>query len=196
MKTNLFLLVFLVLFVGCKPIAGKILKVTKPKAETEQSVAKYLAQWDCRYIQNLFTLKDSTCFYSLMATIGMPGRMVVFNNKGQCLADTSNGCMGKEEIIMKALQAGRDYPVEAEPMLSAYLSLVKPYGTARIDDPSKFDFTVLVFWGVYFGNVNKDPFNLAGMLMDRKDLNLQFIFLNIDIQESWGMKSKVKVSFS
>jgi hypothetical protein len=188
-KRTILVLLFVGLLCGaCTFIVKKINHVTNPKFETKESVTRFLERSGRDYPDHLFVCRDSASYFGVISKGQAFPQALFFNSKGENLKYAEDACPGKAMTFAKNLGPQQDFVIDTSYTWDFIAKRIMPCGPALIPDISAHRFTMAIFWVVWAGKVNDNAFEIAEAMKKRPGLDIQTLFINMDLLDTWGMK--------
>jgi hypothetical protein len=199
MKKNLWIIFLVSILAGlnsCKSILMEVNRVSKPAIETKESIQSYLSMNSCTFYDSLFIAKDSTSFFQLVKmVVGFPS-VDFFNSNGELLEYSTTGdCTGKADNFAVNLKPDSNYRIDSSYLLKEVMDKIKGIQGMSNMSGRKFDFTVLIYWAKYLGNVNKNALDVMKTIQYNKKIRSRIYLINLDFQNDWGMKVIPQITF-
>jgi len=85
------------------------------------------------------------------------------------------------------LEKAKEYSINPEYTLSDICNNVTCLGDKINCNAYDFDFTMVIFWANFMGHANKNVFKIMEEMKSSSPLKINYILVNMDIQESWKM---------
>jgi hypothetical protein len=189
MKTKiLFIIMTLLCLTSCYRAYLTINGVRNPRVESRESVEKKCKHYDKMYNEILCIPKDSTGFVNLFKALkGLPSDLI-FNKKGQLIMPIDTGyCAGKARTFALELDKSSVYPINPSYDLNYILDNVIQLGSRVNINANEFDYTMVFFWANFLGRANSIVFKIMDEMRSSSPLKINYILVNMDIQESWKM---------
>jgi hypothetical protein len=192
----LFIVSILAGFNSCKSILMKVNRVSKPAIETKESIQSYLSTNSYTFYDSLFVAKDSTSFFKLVEmVVGFPS-VDFFNSRGELLEYSTTGdCTGKADHFAVNLQPDSNYRIDSSYLLKEVMDKLKGIHGMGNMSGRKFDFTVLIYWAKYLGNVNNNALAVMKTVQNNKKIRCRIYLIDLDFQNDWGMKAIPQITF-
>ena len=188
-KTALFyLLSILMLAVACATILKKLKHVSNPGFETAEQVSSYLGKVNGNYSEKLFLCKDSATYFSILLKLQAFPMAVFINSAGAVIRYSEDGCPGKAMDFALKFIPGQEYKIDSSFDWKYLSDKIIPNGQSIFPEPATRQITLVIFWALWAGDINKNVFEIAEALKKRTGLNSQTVFINMDLMKSWGMK--------
>jgi hypothetical protein len=190
MKTKIALIPFLLLLAGCTPLFMRLNGIRNPRAESVETVRKKLCSYDPEYAGYLCVLKDSASLYTMMKKIKQIPSNSIYTGQGSRIRffDTSY-CAGVALDFARKLNPDSSYTLYPESSFSELIPCLTPLGDKVDLQTEPYDFTVVFFWANFMGRGNHNVFLIARELEKSYPGKINYLFVNVDIQKSWNMKT-------
>jgi len=177
---------------GFKTLAG----VRNPKVETKESIIKFLDKtgYGFDYVFTLKGEKDSAIIINNV-TSGF-GTAFLFDSLGTRYCLKSNGMCGGS-IIYNTFEDVEAYfdPCSNDSLkLHHFLSKMEPlYSNLEYSLPNNHKYYLIITWSKFY----KRNFNFKYLkkLKEESKADVEVIWVNADLQESWGLKKGKKMKF-
>lgn len=184
------LLLLILLFSACKPVAYFLYGVKKPKEMSEKDILKKAQHFDID-TSNMYCLNFEDWPTITNSLKGVPD-MLVFNKVGEHIPYSENDawiCKSNIDGYLALLQ-----PVDTMHAISPGRTLAHQLSTLRTLKGKKVelaelppaDFYVFAFWATFIGKVNKD--NVPIWERDARSntkAKVHLMKVSVDIQEWW-----------
>jgi hypothetical protein len=190
MKTKIALIPFLLLLAGCSPVFLWLNGIRKPHPESVESVREKLCSYDPDYAPFLCIPKDSAALYTMMKKIQQIPSNSVYTRQGSRIRfiDTSY-CAGVALDFARKLNPDSSYTLYPESSFSELIPCLTPLGNKADLQTGSYDFTIVFFWANFMGRGNHNVFLIARELEKSYPGKINYLFVNVDIQKSWNMKT-------
>ena len=190
-RPAIFILILLseVVLSSCKPIVMKINNVTKPQFVTESQTVDFLKKKGITDESTFFVCKDSASIISLIMKVQALPSANFFNKNGNLLYYAETSCTGKAKECAESLTKSSLNRVDPSYNFSDVIKSIKPEPGNFPFRLADYDYIVVLYWATYLGMLNKHAFEIAAVLNQNHALKIKVIYVNVDFQKSWGMKS-------
>lgn len=188
-RTLFFLTVIItVFFSSCKAIMIKINGVTQPKFITEEQTLEFLKKKRIQDNRNYFVCKDSASILTVIEMIqALPG-INFFNRRGDLLVYGDSICPGLAMDFARSLNKNSVNRINYSYTFKDVMRLVKPVYNIPDLRISDYDYTVVFYWAMFVGSINKNVFEIADELKKKSSLKILLVYVDVDFMRSWGMK--------
>jgi hypothetical protein len=189
MKKILIIMTFAFTAISCNKMYLALNGIKKPRFESIESVNAKLAQYSAGYLRINAIPADSASFVEFLKIMrGLPSNLV-FNREGMLMLPEDTGyCAGRAmEFALKLGDAMKD-SVTDRIRLQDLSKLVLSTGKDVDLDPTKYDYSMVIFWTNFLGNANLNVFQIMEEMRQRSELKINYVLINMDVQKSWGMK--------
>ena len=198
MKNLTLSLLLLLLLPGCITIVKWKYGITTPREQSPASVLRFAEKRKypkagqfifCDSAAYCAALRDSLFKKNLFGAM-------IFDREGRLLHRDTTRCQWSGYSRIAALSPDTIYPVAPKPYLPALLSHLCGIGTDQGADTSARadDFTVVVTWAMFIGNLNDRLFDLDGAALENRRARVRMIWLNTDMQAAWKLKGPQRMS--
>ncbi len=204
MKSYLFIFIISLLS-GCKQILLISYGIKDPKYESEKSITNFCLKYDLHAF-NVYTVDSTTLLNYYMNDIGIPdiavydknGNYIPYRNMDQCngkadgflelaCSDTLNLIGGQKADSIKGVA-----PYLKDELKKMYLL----NGKYAYLNSGNEDFTVLIFFTVYTGKLNKIKVKEWEDIAYAQSCNIRVIKVNIDWQQWWSGNTGKALNFN
>lgn len=159
--------------------------------KTEKQIEKYELRKGLQ-TDNNYSLRDSLTFqkyFSLLSDEKL-GKIEVYDNKGRMLPpyDTT-GCPAPFYRYINGICTTPQEVFEDSLLQNKMLDFV-PFSSNKAEvDPSKYDYTIVIYWARFYGTVNKsNAREFERLLSQQKDCKIQYIKVSLDPRDFWNMR--------
>jgi hypothetical protein len=187
---------FMLSITGCKSLLHLKYGMKQPMEETQQSLQTFLEKHHFP-LNDQYILRDSSAFIRLMQNKTFNKRALgyfIFNSEGDLLGRDSLKCQWATYVEIAELHPDSSYHLEpglnVDNILGSIVPLVNTDSFTRVATNSKF--TVVVTWAKYLGKINQQLFGFDKALLANQTTSIRWIWLNMDMQQSWGLEEKMK----
>jgi hypothetical protein len=183
---------------GCKTYMHFKYGLTQPKEETPAKLVSFLEKHHFQ-TENLYMFSDSLSYCQAIRNPvfikNMLGHMI-FDHEGNLLQRDTTQCQWSGYDKIKSLSNDSTYEKCNGPGLDQILAHIQPFGenTTHVNVLTNSDFTVIVTWAKFMGSYNSRLFVLSDAVKLNTTAKIRLIWLNVDMQESWKLKSEQKVA--
>jgi hypothetical protein len=175
---------------GCQKILMLRHGIHKPKTESEESIRNYLNKKDIPPFQGLFIIKDSSSFARYISMVEHAEGLFFFYPDGHLIKIRDTGyCPGTAFQFALGLHKDSLYQIDSSMKLSDISQLVESIDRDQEIREDGCDYIVIGVWARFFGNLNRNVFDPLKELNSRDDIRVNIYLVNIDLQESWDLKS-------
>jgi hypothetical protein len=182
------ILTFFLMFPSCIPIMKKINGVTRPEFVTEQQTRDFLRRKGVREDRNFYVCKDSASILKIIVLLRSIPEANFFNRKGELLVYADSSCPGKACLFAKSLKKDSVYRVNSSYHLPDVMKLIKPVSDNAPLQDDETEYTVLLYWAIFAGKINKSVFDIGNELEKKDSPKIRVAYVNVDFLRSWGMK--------
>lgn len=183
---------------GCKTYMHFKYGLTQPREETPAKLVSFLEKHHFP-TENLYMFSDSLSYCQAIRNPvfikNMLGHMI-FDREGTLLQRDTTQCQWSGYDKIKSLSSDSTYEKCNGLRLDQVLAYIQPFG--KNTTPGKVltnsDFTVIVTWAKFIGSYNSRLFVLSDAVKLNTTAQIRLIWLNVDMQESWKLKSEQKVA--
>ena len=201
MKRNLLFSLLLLLFMNsCKQIMLWNYGITRPKAETPESLLIFLAKLN-QPADEMYIFKDSASYLRCMEDSIFHKNILnsMFFTKDGMLDQfkDSSICQWSAGYYIKSLKNDTTYHVDRryryQDILSNFHSLRDQQRSLNAD--SVYDFIAFVTWGKFAGKLNERQFIADDFASANWHARIRVVFLNCDAMKSWKLDKNRLLTF-
>ncbi len=194
MKTGLCLLLYLILFSGCRPLIMKAYGIKKPRIENEKTLVKKAMRLGLD-TSNIATVNGKDFLYELK------GRRIpdaaIYNAGGRYIEYRSydSACnAGLFDFIPSLNLKDSFHCPDSADDLDTELNKLRDIKGNVLSKRGEADFYVLIYWTVWTGRLNKDHVRIWEQLAaENKQCRIKVIKVNLDLQTYWEDKERDRV---
>ncbi len=183
---------------GCKSYVKYRYGFTEPCEETPESLASFLEKHKFP-LGNMYIFADSSSYYAMLRNRVFRKNLLshmYFDRKGLLLVRDTGQCQWSGGEALTTLCPDSSFVVWPGLTLSDILPHILPMGASAGADSLKPgpDFTVVVTWAKFIGGYNYRLFNLSDAARANKKSRIRMIWLNLDLQKSWHVTPRQRVT--
>ncbi|MDP4282204.1 MAG: hypothetical protein Q8867_08660 [Bacteroidota bacterium] len=178
---------------SCKSVLMKMEHVKAPALESKSSVLAFLKRYQLDK-KSIYTCRDSASCVQLYLKFKNIPEAAFFNSRGEMLIYSDSSCPGKAANFASQFVPGESYRVNHGFCLKDLGEKMAPLGKDTWQPAAKYDLTVVIFWAVYCGKINRNGFEIMDVLNNKPGIKVQVLLLNMDFLKEWGMRKKLPVS--
>ncbi|MGA9211990.1 hypothetical protein [Kaistella sp.] len=189
---NILLITTLVFFSSCQPIVKTLAGVKNPKLENKERVKDYLVKANLDP-QNNFIIKDKSSYQTVLDLFykSFP-EAILFDKDGNELIykETTTSCNAGLFKVIPELGKNSELKKGTHQLSQVLSDYTKPLDNNQIitDDS---DYYLLINWAIFAGSLNKNHvLAWENIAKENKNSKIKVIKLNMDLQESWGLKKE------
>ena len=196
--TSLFLTTLLVASSSCSRIALRMYGGHPPRIENAETIQSALEKYNLSDSNN-FIICDSSSYFKILKEITSLPEIMFFNGQGEKMEIRKYGtCNAGVNVLIDSIQ---DYTVSDTSIHSPFYQIDsllyhlrtlegEPINKSTLKDA---DYIVVLFWAKFIGKLNRTKvkqWELA--LQAKKELKIEVLKVNCDVQEMWGLNEKKK----
>ena len=196
--TSIFLTTLLIVFSSCTRIMLKMQGGHLPRIENAETIQSAIEKHNLSDSNN-FIICDSSSYFKILKEITSLPEIMFFNGLGEKMEIRKQGtCPAGVEVLIDSIQ---DYTIphtsdhspfhQIDSLLYHLRTLEgEPVNNSTIKEA---DYIVVIFWAIFIGKLNKTKakqWELA--LQAKKNLKIEVLKVNCDVQEMWGLDEKKK----
>lgn len=196
MKQVFLFLILCICLSSCSGIMKAAYGIKKPKVENAQSIQRALGKFELNETNNYTYDFDGFKRNVTILKNGIP-EVMIFSKTGRFIPyGDEYACNAAAFKIIETLNPNNAYDVNPELTLSKMLNGLtdlsgNPIRKSMHEDT---DFTVLLFWTVYSGRLNKDHVKVwEDQALTNKQADIRVLKINMDFQEHWGEENLEKI---
>ena len=167
----------------------RINNVSDPGFVTEAQTITFLDRRGFETYGTYYVCRDSSSLIKVIQTIKAIPETNFFNSQGEHLIYGDSICPGLAMNFAKTLKPENRSTIDSSYTLEDIMNLVKPVGGVIYNEDPRFDFSVIFYWATFVGRINNNVFEIAEELKKNPQLKIRLLFVNVDFQDSWGMKN-------
>jgi hypothetical protein len=171
----------------------KINQVSSPSSVTEAQTISFLDNRGHGKYGTYYVCRDSLSLFKVIEKIKAIPEIDFFNNNREHLVYGDSICPGLAINFAKKLKPERTYKIDSSYNLEDIMNLAQPVRGDFYEKASKFDFSVIFYWASFVGRINNNVFEIVDELKNNPRLKIQYLFVNVDFLESWGMKNSPQI---
>ncbi|MEI7980202.1 MAG: hypothetical protein WCI71_01025 [Bacteroidota bacterium] len=194
------LMLFFMLFVitSCRSVVGLKYGMKPPGEESPESLISFLKK-NSFPANHQFLFKDSTGYYEALRNPQFRKNFLshmIFDREGGLLYRDTIKCQWAGADFIRSLDRDSSYMKTEGLVLSQVFSRIKPIELHSGSDDQEInpDFTMVITWAKFLGKYNYRLFDLTAAVAENKGAIIRLIYLNIDMQKSWNIPEKHKIS--
>lgn len=194
-KTFSYFLFALVFITACGPIVKAIYHIHQPRVMNEEKLTKYLTKTKLDLTNNV-ALSDKGYLETLHFIKMTYPEILVFDKDGKCIKYRDyKACNASAFKFIDSLKTGNSYTYIDSIDLGRLQKNVRDLKGKEINISNKSsDFTLLLFWTEWTGNLNKDHTLVwENKAKANKNCTIQIYKVNADFQEFWDPNERVKI---
>ncbi len=189
-KTRIIINVVLIsALLSCKPLGRMSIKINgefiKPQNETAASIREYCHDKNVDYDKS-YVIRSEELYTSFLSKYKhIPGVFIFDKNKYLITTDIKTDCPWTMMNLLKDTITKTKLLLDS----SMYHDIMLHY--MLIDDRTKkkeADYYILSTWGKFIPKLTKALFDNINKQKEEKKLNVCYILLNVDLQDSWVSK--------
>ena len=162
--------------------------ITQPKFITEEQTVKFLRKKGMQDNGHYFVCKDSASILTVIEMIRALPDINFFNQEGDLLVYGDSICPGLAMDFARSLNRNSVNKINHSYKFKDVMKLVKPVYNIPDLRISDYDYTVVFYWAMFAGSINKNVFEIADELKKKSSLKILMVYIDVDFLESWGMK--------
>ena len=176
---------------GCQMVQHVFFGTRNAVVKSESQIEKYEKRKGLQ-TDNNFSLKDSLTFqkYFTLLSNEKLGKLEVYDKNGKMLPpyDTT-GCPAPFYRYINGICTTPQEVLEDSLLQNKMLDFV-PFSSNKAEvDPSKYDYTIVIYWARFYGTVNKsNAREFERLLSQQKDCKIQYIKVSLDPRDFWNMR--------
>ncbi|MCK4679010.1 MAG: hypothetical protein KAT48_12820 [Bacteroidales bacterium] len=194
--TYIFLTTLLVVLSSCTQIILKMQGGHLPRIENAETIESTLEKYNLSDSNN-YIICDSSSYFKILKEITSLPEIMFFNDLGEKMEIRKQGtCTAGVGVLIDSIQ---DYTVPDTSIYSPFHqidSLLYHLRTLEGEVINKStikeaDYFVVIFWAKFIGKLNRTKvkqWELA--LQAKKNLKIEVLKVNCDVQEMWGLNEK------
>lgn len=189
-----YLISFIFLFFGCKPILLKIKQIKQPEIETKASLTSFLKKNGFSSDIPIYAFKNVDV-YNKKISEGLSMPDANFFNSDGCFVNyqkEASDCNGKIGPFMQnsedinGMDCNHEYTVD-----SILENIVLLKGQDDILDQNRdYNSYIVIYWAKFLGKLNKEKALDWINIYKEQATKSRLIFLNCDYQDFWGLSKK------
>jgi hypothetical protein len=189
------LFVLLINMTGCVTIVRWRYGITNPKLQNPEKLMSFLKKHKYPY-SSQYVFSDSSSYFqefrdplfrkNLFSTM-------IFDSMGSLIQRDTNKCQWSGYEVIEMLDPDSAYNKVDGSQLSRILDHIKPVNPVSVTENHNPDFTIVVTWAMFIGEMNDKLFELSEAAGRNKEARIRLIWLNIDMQENWNLTKAQKL---
>ena len=113
---------------------------------------------------------------------------MIFNRSGYNVDQMDTGyCAGRALKFAMKLGTGQEESLDPGIRIEDVYQRIISTGESIDTSYSEYHYTVVIFWAKFMGRSNLNVFQLMEELKKRKEMNMNFLLVNVDVQRSWNV---------
>jgi hypothetical protein len=194
---HILLFILLVATTSCVTIIKWKYGITKPREQTPQELLTFLKKHTYAD-SNQYIFTDSSAYLSALRNPLLSKNLfgnMIFDSSGSLIQRDTAKCQWSGYEVISALNPDSVYLMVPGLKLSEILGHIQPLvpdsgQEARLNS---YDFTIVVTWAKFLGTYNDPLFELAGAANQNNTARIRMVWLNVDMQECWGLTKDQKM---
>jgi len=181
---------------GCRTLLKFRYEMKQPAEETPSGLIRFLEKNDFP-VHSQYVFRDSTAWLKAMRNETIRKNMMsflIFDHVGRLLEKDTNKCQWAGYDVIQSLNRDSVCHLSGDLRLDDILSCIIPMTTPELLPESSPDFTVVITWAKFLGKYNQRLFVLEKAVKENHTARIRLLYLNIDMQKSWGLVSRQKIS--
>jgi hypothetical protein len=179
---------------SCKQFIMLRYGIKKPKIETPESILAYSEKFGLDP-NNVYVFKDTISYFQILRDSVFKKNAlstIFFNRSGYLIFDKkNNSCQWSGGAFLNHYVKDSVYSIDTTHQINSLFQKIIPLKSEEKHQGTEdYDLTVVSIWAKFIGKYNERLFCVSEVAQTRQDLNIRFVFLNVDMLKEWNLKKE------